>query len=98
MTTESDYYDIPYGHNHTITCRVMAVPVFTKIYWQKISNGTTMNITSNSPGIDGARITRPSLTILKAAPSDSGQYICIAENVAGMGQSNSINLTVLGGK
>ncbi|CAC5368999.1 HMCN [Mytilus coruscus] len=96
VTTESDFSDIPYGHNHTIRCSITAVPVFTTIYWQKIFNGTTINITSNSPGIDGARITRPSLTILKAAPSDSGQYICFAVNIAGIGHSNSINLTVLG--
>lgn len=68
------------------------------MYWQKIFNGTTINITSQSPGIDGVRISRPSLRILKAAPSDSGQYICFAVNIAGTGHSNSINLTVLGGK
>lgn len=68
------------------------------MYWQKIFNGTTINITSNSPGIAGAMIARPSLTLLKAAPSDSGQYKCFAVNIAGIGHSNSINLTVLGGK
>ncbi|VDI13642.1 Hypothetical predicted protein, partial [Mytilus galloprovincialis] len=96
VTAESDYSDIPYGHNHTIRCSITAVPVFTGIYWQKIYNGTTMNITSTSRGFDGARITRPSLTLLKADPSDSGQYICFAVNIAGIGHSNSINLTVIG--
>lgn len=61
-------------------------------------NGTIANITSGRPGINGAGITRPSLTILKADPYDSGQYACYAMNIAGTGQSNFINVTVFGGK
>lgn len=90
--------DILYGHNHTINCQIVSVYDLTNVYWQKMFNGTISNITTGRPGIDGAGITKPSLTILKADPSDSGQYACYAMNIAGTGQSNFINVTVFGGK
>lgn len=98
VTAESDSSVVSYGQNHTIRCNIKSVPVFTIIYWQQISNGTTINITSNSPGITGITISTPSITILKATPSNSGQYMCFAVNIAGIGQSISINLNVVGGR
>lgn len=90
--------DILYGHNHTILCKIVSVYDLTTVYWQKMFNGTIENITSDNHGIAGATIPRPSLTILKANPADSGQYACCAVNIAGTGQSNFINVTVFGGK
>lgn len=76
----------------------MSVPVLRNVYWHKIFNGTTTLITSNTSSIAGVRKTKPSLTILNAIPSDSGQYVCYGVNIVGTGHSNSINLTVIGGK
>ncbi|VDI76426.1 Hypothetical predicted protein, partial [Mytilus galloprovincialis] len=88
--------DILYGHNHTMFCKIVSVYELTTVYWQKMFNGTIENITSDNHGIAGATISRPSLTIVKANPSHSGQYACCAVNIAGTGQSNFINVTVFG--
>ncbi|CAC5425775.1 HMCN [Mytilus coruscus] len=96
VTAESDSFDIQYGQNHTIKCRISSTPAHTEVFWHKISNGIKTNITSYSPGYSGATLTNPSLTIFRANSDDSGEYICYALNVAGRGMSNSINITVFG--
>ncbi|XP_076087710.1 hemicentin-1-like [Mytilus galloprovincialis] len=55
-----------------------------------------LNITSDSPGVYGSKVTDPSLTILHVTAEDSGDYICFAVNIVGTGNSEPTSLTVLG--
>lgn len=91
-------HEVVYGQNITLECNVTSIPVNTNVYWQKIKDGTVTNITSFNHNVNGVTVIEPSLTILKAAMSDSGMYACHAENLIGTGQSNFTNLTVVGGK
>lgn len=87
----------------TLDCNATSFPAHTSVYWQRISTGTTTNITSITSDtcdiacIDGVTILNPSLTILMATTADSGLYICYITNKVGTGHSEVINLTIMGG-
>lgn len=89
---------IEYGLNVTLNCNVTSFPVHTSVYWQRISNSTTTNMTSGQAGIDDISNVLPSLTILMIKSADSGLYTCFAVNIVGTGHSDVVNLTVIGGK
>lgn len=90
--------NVEYGSNVTLNCNVISFPVQTHVYWQRISNGTRANVTSDNSDIVGVKTSNPSLTILKARTTDSGLYACYAMNIVGTGHSDAVNLTVIGGK
>lgn len=87
-----------YGHTITLECNVTSIPVNTNVYWQRTTDGTVTNITSFDLNVNGVTVMEPSLTILKATVTDSGMYTCNAENLIGTGQSDTTNLTVVGGE
>ncbi|XP_063406250.1 roundabout homolog 2-like [Mytilus trossulus] len=88
---------VEYGQPFTIDCNITSFPNHTSVYWQRMSNGTTSNITSDYPGLTGNTTMFPSMTIIKAVSSDSGLYICVAVNIVGIGYSDAVNVTVIGG-
>lgn len=96
VTIPNPVYNSAYGNNITLECIIISFPKHTYVYWQHLYNGTFKNITSQSPGMYGAKITEPSLTILRVTPEDSGQYTCNAVNEVGTGRSEPTELTVLG--
>lgn len=89
---------VEYGLNVTLNCNVTSFPVHFYVYWQRISNGTTTNITSSQAGIHGVSNILPSLIILMIKSADSGLFTCFALNIVGIGYSDVVNLTVTGGK
>lgn len=68
------------------------------MYWLKIFNDITKNVTFQSQRIHGGTVAVPSLTILNTETNDSGLYACYATNLVGTGQSQYTNLTVDGSK
>lgn len=86
-----------YGHNMTLHCIILSSQKHRYIYWQHISKSKVINITSETPGMYGATMTEPSLTLLEITTSDAGQYTCFAVNIVGTGQSESTTLIVLRG-
>ncbi|XP_071150530.1 hemicentin-1-like [Mytilus edulis] len=96
VTIKHAAYNTTYGFNVTIECMIVSSPNHTHVYWQHIYNETVLNITSESPGVYGSKVTDPSLTILHVTAEDSGDYICFAVNIVGTGNSEPTSLTVLG--
>lgn len=96
-TIHNTFYEVEYGQNVTLECNVTSKPAYTNIYWQKITNDTVTNITSDTSNIDGVSTMEPFLTIVKATTSDSGRYACLVENLIGTGESEFTSLTVVGG-
>ena len=97
VTIKHAAYNTTYGFNVTLECMIVSSPNHTHVYWQHIYNETVLNITSDSPGVYGSKVTDPSLTILHVTTEDSGDYICFAVNIVGTGNSEPTSLTVLGG-
>ncbi|CAC5425257.1 HMCN [Mytilus coruscus] len=89
---------VEYGEPFSLDCNITSFPNHTSVYWQRMSNGTTLNITSDYPGLTGNTTLFPSMTILKVVSADSGLYKCYAENIVGTGSSDAVNVTVIGGK
>ncbi|XP_071148708.1 hemicentin-1-like [Mytilus edulis] len=96
VTIKHAAYNTTYGFNVTLECMIVSSPNHTHVYWQHIYNETVLNITSDSPGVYGSKVTDPSLTILHVTAEDSGDYICFAVNIVGTGNSEPTSLTVLG--
>lgn len=88
---------VEYGYNVTLDCNVTSFPLHVSIYWQRISNGTTTNITTASSTTSLDTMLYSVLTILKADSADSGLYTCYAVNIVGTAKSDPVNLIVLGG-
>ncbi|CAC5404495.1 unnamed protein product [Mytilus coruscus] len=59
------------------------------------ANGITTEISNGFPGTLGITLKTPSVTIKFATSADTGRYNCIAENAAGIGQSQSTVLQIL---
>lgn len=91
------YHFVDYGKEITIECRILAIPKVDEIVWEKTFNGIQSVINNKSPGIRGSTFNNPSLTILNATLTDSGDYTCLAKNKVGIGRSHKTTLTVHGG-
>ncbi|VDI16426.1 Hypothetical predicted protein, partial [Mytilus galloprovincialis] len=89
------HYIANYGDTLTIQCNVTSIPTYTKLFWQKILEGSITNITAEYQGISGANLTNPSLTIQFVTTSDAGLYVCIAVNAIGIGKSSECNVTII---
>ncbi|CAG2188581.1 unnamed protein product [Mytilus edulis] len=96
VTITNAAYNTTYGYNVTLECMIVSFPKHINVYWQHIYNKTVLNITSDSPGVYGSKVTDPSLSILHVTAEDSGDYICFAVNIVGTGNSEPTSLTVLG--
>ncbi|XP_071150591.1 hemicentin-1-like [Mytilus edulis] len=90
-------YSSGHGWYKPLECMIDSFPNHTDVYWQKLSNDIVTNITSSSPGFEGATVTSPSLNITHVSTDDAGQYTCFAANIVGTGKSKPTTLTVLGG-
>ncbi|CAG2214960.1 HMCN [Mytilus edulis] len=90
-------YSSNYGKEVTIECTVLALPKVKKIVWEKSVYGEITSINARTYGIRGSIVNNPSLTILNATITDSGDYTCFAENNVGIGKSQTTSLNVNGG-
>ena len=93
-------YSANYGQSVTLVCSVSGTPAATSVYWQKVKNGqtTTINTNSNSNKYSGVTLQNPSLTISNVDNSDEATYTCFGVNSIGTGQSQQTVLSILGSK
>ena len=70
-----------------IECSVIANPLQTRVFWQKIENGAITTINTELSKYNGSTVQSPSLIIFNTQMSDAGIYRCLAENSVGTGQS-----------
>lgn len=82
-----------------MVCTVTATPTHTNVYWRKITNGvsTEITVTSNNKYY-GSTVNSPSLEVRNADRNDEGNYVCFASNSVGTGQSSQTFLDVTGGR
>ncbi|CAC5377805.1 unnamed protein product [Mytilus coruscus] len=85
-----------YGDTITLGCTVSANPSATSVYWQKVSGSTTSTVDVSNSRYTGSSVSTPSLTINNLNSNDAGNYICLAANSVGTGQSIQGPLTVIG--
>ncbi|XP_063420706.1 hemicentin-1-like [Mytilus trossulus] len=85
-----------YGDTITLGCTVSASPVVTSVYWQKVSGSTTSTVDMSNSRYTGSSVSTPSLTITNLNSNDAGNYVCLAANSVGTGQSITGPLTVVG--
>ncbi|XP_052103246.1 hemicentin-1-like [Mytilus californianus] len=85
-----------YGDNITLGCIVSANPAATSVYWQKVFGSTTFTVDMSNARYTGSSVSTPSLTITNLNSNDAGNYICLAANPVGIGQSMQGPLTVIG--
>lgn len=84
--------------NVTLSCTVNANPTFDLITWTKKTNGPkivirdSINTSSKYHGSNSEN-----LTIHGVDESDSGEYICTARNVYGMGHSRPVTIQMTKG-
>ncbi|OWF47233.1 Neural cell adhesion molecule 1 [Mizuhopecten yessoensis] len=91
-------YSLTTGQSATLGCTVTAVPAATSITWGKTdANGNTNTINVNGVKYTGGTTGTPSLTIVSAVTTDSGNYRCSATNSIGTGQSEQTYLYITGG-
>lgn len=81
----------------TLECTVYSNLPLTDVYWTKYANGMKTIISAGRSGITGSTLDVPSLTILNATLTDSGDYACVVKNGIGIGKSKISKLTVYGG-
>ncbi|XP_059165768.1 hemicentin-1-like [Physella acuta] len=80
------------GETIMLTCSVDASPNITEFYWK--FEQTIISSTANPTKYSGGTITDRSLKIFTAAPSDVGNYYCVASNSLGTTTSLPVNLTL----
>lgn len=83
----------------TLSCSVKAYPTCDLITWTKKKDGqqaTIRDVMDTSSRYRG--VNTENLTILSVDDSDSGEYICTARNIYGIGKSNPIILEIDKGK
>ncbi|XP_052103233.1 hemicentin-1-like [Mytilus californianus] len=85
-----------YGDTFTLGCTVSANPAVTSVYWQKVTGSTTATVDMSNSRYTGSSVSTPSLTITNLNSNDAGNYICLAVNSVGTGQSLQGPLTVIG--
>ncbi|XP_076095861.1 basement membrane-specific heparan sulfate proteoglycan core protein-like [Mytilus galloprovincialis] len=85
-----------YGDTITLGCTVSANPSATSVYWQKVTGSITSTVDMSSARYTGSSVSTPSLTITNLNSNDTGNYICLAANSVGTGQSLQGQLTVIG--
>ena len=57
-------FNINIGQDITLECSIKANPIHTAVYWQRIVNGQTTQIsTTNSNKYSGSTVNTPSLTV-----------------------------------
>lgn len=82
-----------------MVCTVTATPTHTNVYWRKIANGVSTDITvTNNNKYSGSTVNSPSLEVRNADLNDEGNYVCFASNSVGTGQSSQTFLDVTGGR
>ncbi|XP_052058078.1 hemicentin-1-like isoform X9 [Mytilus californianus] len=98
VTVSSTSYSINLNNPVTLGCTVTANPAETSVYWQKIKNGvtTTINSNTNTNRYGGSSVQNPSLQIFSVVEDDEATYVCFAVNSVGTGQSLQTTLTVIG--
>ena len=87
-----------YGDTITLGCTVSANPSATSVYWQKVTGSITFTVDMSSARYTGSSVSTPSLTITNLNSNDAGNYICLAANSVGTGQSLQGQLTVIGSR
>lgn len=80
----------------TLNCFVSGNPAVSFVFWTVTRNGFTQN--AQDSRYSNGDINNPSLTINNARQSDTGVFICKAQNSAGTTDSSPISLTVSGSK
>ncbi|CAC5398269.1 unnamed protein product [Mytilus coruscus] len=85
-----------YGDTITLGCTVSANPAANSVYWQKVSGSTTSTVDMSNSRYTGSSVSTPSLTINNLNSNDAGNYMCLAANSVGTGQSIQGPLTVIG--
>ncbi|CAG2249887.1 unnamed protein product [Mytilus edulis] len=89
-------YSSGYGEKITLFCNMTSDPSVTKVYWEKVVNGTLNVLNSWTTGIKGASFDDPSLIIVHSTTADIGNYTCVATNSVGTGKSKATSLEVVG--
>ncbi|XP_069133471.1 serine-rich adhesin for platelets-like isoform X3 [Argopecten irradians] len=84
------------GNTISLECTVSANPAHTTVFWQRNVGSGTESITIDDVNYSGSTVNSPSLTVLNADTSDTGNYTCFATNSVGTGQSSATILTVTG--
>lgn len=79
-----------------MNCFVSGNPAVSFVYWSVTRNGFTQ--TAQDARYSNGNVNNPSLTISNARQSDSGVFVCVAQNSAGTTNSSAISLTVSGSK
>lgn len=98
MHIEQVNFQILYGENFTINSTIEAEPTITDIFYIKSDGIQIITLNAGLPGTVGMTIDMPSLTITYATESDAGLYACYAINKIGNGNSNTVLVTIKGGK
>lgn len=88
-----------YQTRHTLECSVQAFPDITTVEWNITTETVTKIFPSEGNNIEkyfGSSKTSPSLDILVADFTDTGRYICTAENIFGKTSSTVVDVRVYG--
>ncbi|XP_069115359.1 hemicentin-1-like isoform X2 [Argopecten irradians] len=96
VTVSQSQYSVVQGASRTIDCSISASPAATSVSWERINGGVTTTLTIDGTTFSGGQLGTPSLTIISAATSDQGYYVCTAMNSVGIGRSSQAYLTVSG--
>ncbi|CAC5426245.1 unnamed protein product [Mytilus coruscus] len=91
----STRYPVKYRTSVTLECVVDSYPPHTKVTWYRVTNGDRTEM-EKVTDYCGSTVNVPSLTINRADFYDNGNYVCTAENVAGVGSSEETRVIVSG--
>lgn len=98
LEIEQKQYATVYGEDITLICNVNADPAITHVYWERVQNETSMIINQGSVGVQGITPQNPSMIIISVTNMHIGKYRCFASNAVGTSGSESMSLSVIGGK
>lgn len=91
-------YTFQYGEIGKMMCLVESTPLPNFIYWIKNAYGQQTKIYPGTSGTDGMSVLYPSMKILKATTSDTGNYTCFVGNAVGISKSLVMNVNIAGSK
>ncbi|XP_061186540.1 hemicentin-1-like [Saccostrea echinata] len=79
------------GSSAILNCYVISTTAVSSVTWHYQKNGVTTTINAvNTTKYSGGTVGTPSLTVKNVKVEDIGNYRCLAQNSAGIGQSASM--------
>ncbi|CAC5400765.1 unnamed protein product [Mytilus coruscus] len=92
ISTASQY--VANGSDHIINCNISGTPTASSLSCSKFNNSEEEEVIEK---YSGGTLDNPALVVIGFTVGDEGKYLCRVENIAGITESNTVQLNCVDG-